>query len=64
MSLFVLGVVAFAVDGGYFTACRAEIHRELTAMMDGMTEAKIEERDGWHLDHAAEIHFFGEMFTG
>src|SRR5216683_1372011 len=58
------GVVAFAVDGGDFTAHRAEIGGELAAMVDGVDEAELEKEHGGLLDQAAKVHDFDQLFAG
>jgi hypothetical protein len=58
------GVVAFAVDGGNFAAHGTEIGGELAAVVNGVAESELEEHNGGHLDHAAEVDDFGELFAG
>jgi len=58
------GVVAFAVNGWDFAAHGAEIGGQLAAVVNGVVQAELEKEDGGLLEHAPEIHDFGELFAG
>ncbi len=62
--LGLLGIVTLPINRRDFAARRAQIRGELSAVMDGVAQTEIQERNGGHLERAAKIQHFGGLLTG